>query len=180
MHAPCSTPGRTSRHNTRNPPSDAHRFLGGTWRSEPDMNAHIRRRCNPSLCRLCSPGLGSSYIAPVTDMSLAGAFEKRSLSMPATITSRMLSCQRQNPQPPTAVCSLFRRPEPPARRHSFYVAGQSQLRQVTALAKSPRQPPVGPDLLLTILRLGLKRLAEVLPALAPPAALPVSGLPACA
>jgi len=92
-HAPRSTPGRTSRHNTRNTPSDARRFRGGTWSSEPDANAHIRRHCIPPPCRLWSPGLGSSYIAPVTDMSHAGALEKRSLSMPPTIASRVLSCQ---------------------------------------------------------------------------------------
>jgi hypothetical protein len=80
-HAPCSTSGRTSRHNTRNTPSDARRFCGGTWHSVPDANAHIRRHCNPLSCRLCSPCLGSSCIAPVTDMSHAGAFEKRSLCL---------------------------------------------------------------------------------------------------
>jgi hypothetical protein len=81
-HAPRSTSGRTSRHNPRNTPSDARRFRGGTWRSEPDANAHIRRHYTLPPCRLCSPCLGSSYIAPVTDMSHAGALEKRSLSMP--------------------------------------------------------------------------------------------------
>src|ERR1019366_7636475 len=60
-HAPCSTSGRTSRHNTRNTPSDARRFRGGTWRSEPDANAHIRRHCTPLPCRRCSPCLGSSH-----------------------------------------------------------------------------------------------------------------------
>ena len=60
-HAPCSTSGRTSRHNPRNTPSDARRFRGGTWRSEPDANAHIRRHCTPLPCRRCSPCLGSSH-----------------------------------------------------------------------------------------------------------------------
>jgi hypothetical protein len=92
-HARCSTSGRTSRHNTRKTLSDAHRFHGGTWRSEPDADAHIRRRCNPPPYRLWSPCLGWSYIAPVRDMSHAGAFEKKSLSTRATITSRVLSCQ---------------------------------------------------------------------------------------
>ena len=71
-HAPCSTSGRTSQHNTRNTPSDARRFRGGIWSSEPDANAHIRRHCNLPPCGLCSRCLGSSYIAPVTDMSHAG------------------------------------------------------------------------------------------------------------
>jgi hypothetical protein len=92
-HAPCSTSGRTSQHNTRNTPSDARRFRGGIWSSEPDANAHIRRQCSPQPCRLCSPCLGSSCIAPVTDMSHAGALEKRSPSMRPTIASRVLSCQ---------------------------------------------------------------------------------------
>jgi hypothetical protein len=68
--------GRMSRRSTRNPPSDARRLRGDTWRSEPDANAHIRRYCMSAPCRRCSRCLGSSCFPPSTDMSHAGTWSK--------------------------------------------------------------------------------------------------------
>jgi hypothetical protein len=138
-HAPCSTSGRTPRHNTRNTPSDARRFCGGTWRSVPDANAHIRRHCNPPSCRLCSPCLGSSYIAPVTGMFRAGAFEKRSLCLQLShlgccpVSNKTRSRRRLCPP-----CVYSRKDKDLCCSHRHYLLQRCNPRIMLPLAKGMR------------------------------------------
>jgi hypothetical protein len=86
---------------------------------QPKLSIHISPDPSPQIPEQMSPSLGSVYIGPSRDSSVAGSIHRRSTQMSSTSTQVYLPMNSTQPEPtPTQLPVMLQSPVPPERHNT--------------------------------------------------------------